>query len=100
MTLRGQARLESTPIRLAFNDQIIGVAREAIDGTLCTDGVRKRREPVARATVGGHDDRPGAVPPGANVNKASTPQGTAGDNEGYVHGKEADGTRLETIAVE
>jgi hypothetical protein len=45
------------PVRLTFDDEVVRVAREAVDRRVSSDRICKGREPFVRAAVRGDDDR-------------------------------------------
>jgi hypothetical protein len=55
-----EPRLEPRTIRFAYDDQIVGVAGETIDG-LCARTVGRRGQPFFCPVVRGDDDRAGAI---------------------------------------
>ena len=46
-----QLGLEAGPIRFAADDEVVGVAGEAVDGALGPDGVGECREPFVRSPI-------------------------------------------------
>jgi len=58
----GQPRLEPRPMGFAVDDEIVGVAGQAIDGALRAHRIGEGGQPFVRATIRSDDDRAGAIP--------------------------------------
>ena len=66
LALGREARLQTRPIRFAFDDQIIGSASEAIDHS-ARESDQRTGEPFVRPAVRRDHDRPGPIPLEQNV---------------------------------
>jgi len=60
------------PIRLAVDDEVVGVAGEAIDRALGTQRIGKRDQPFVGAAIRCHDDRAGAMTLGQDLVEVAT----------------------------
>ena len=56
-----EAGLESLPVGLALDDQIVGVTRKPIDCALCTHRICEHSEPFVWSAIGSEDHGTGAV---------------------------------------
>ena len=87
----GEPRLEPGAIRFALDDEVVGVAGEAIDGALRAHGIGKGREPFVRAAIRGDDDRAGAIALEEQVVEVATLDGIEDVDGKVVEDEEVDG---------
>jgi len=51
----GFARALALPVALSFEDDLVGVVSQAIDGALSEDGIIEERDPLVDGSVGRQD---------------------------------------------
>ena len=99
LRLLGEPRLEPRSIRFALDDQVVGVAGEAIDGALRAHGIGKRGEPFVRAAIRGDDDRAGAIALEQQVVEVATLDRVEDVDRKVVEDEQVDGDEFPQLRV-
>ena len=91
LRLFGEPGFEPRSIGFSLDDQVVGVAGEAIDGTLSADGIRKRGQPFVRPAIRGDDDGARAIALEEQVIEVATLDGVDDVDRKVVEDEEIDG---------
>ena len=100
LRLLGQPGFEPWAIRFPFDDEIVGIAGEAIDGALRPHGIGKRGEPFVRPAVRGDDHRPDAIALEEEVVEIAALDGIEHVDGEVVENQEVDGDEFSQLGFD